>query len=39
MVLSTNLINIFLEEHFRVTAAKLLKQFYDSLILARDLRQ
>ena len=38
MFLFTNLSNIFLQDHFRLTAAKPLKQFYHSLILARDLR-
>ena len=38
MLLFTNLSNILLQEHFWVTAAKPLKQFYVSLILARDLR-
>ena len=33
MFLFTNLSNIFLQEHFRVTAAKPLKQLYDRLIL------
>ena len=35
----TNLSNIFLQEHFWVTAAKRLKQFCHSLILAWDLSQ
>ena len=39
MFLFTNLSKIFLQEHFRVTAAKPLRQFYHSLILAWDLSQ
>ena len=35
MFLFTNLSKIFLQEHFRVTAAKPLRQSYLSLILAR----
>ena len=38
MFLFTNLNNIFLKEHFRVTTAKPQQQFYHYLILARDLR-
>ena len=39
MFLFTNLSKIFLQEHFQVTAAKPLRQFYHSLILAWDLSQ
>ena len=33
MFLCTNLVNISLQEHFRVAATKQLKQLYDYLIL------
>ena len=38
MFFFTDLSNILLQEHFWVTAAKPLKQFYLSPILARDLK-